>query len=628
MCGLCGILNYGTDERVQPAVLDAMTDRMTHRGPDGRGVWIDGSVGLGHRRLSIIDLESGKQPMENETGSVRVVFNGEIYNHEELRPQLEARGHTFRTRCDTEVLVHLYEEFGTEFVHRLNGMYAIAVWDSEKESLVLARDRLGIKPLFYYAWPGGIVFASELRALLAHPEVPREVDPHSLHLYLNHEFVPAPRTLLQGVRKLRPAEILQVNRGGNPEVHNYWRCSYQPKATLSEKEAAEGFSEHLERAVRRRLMSDVPLGAFLSGGIDSSSIVFWMRERVTGPLKTFSVGFDDPTYNELPYAREVAEALETDHHEEVLTADGMSLVERVSDHLDEPLADVSAIPTFLVSGLARRHVTVCLSGDGGDELLAGYERHLASKLARSVYDRIPAPLRRGLIEPAAARLPATDRKKGMADLVRRFVEGAAKDPGAAQMRWQTFLPDRWLDRIYTPAMRQRAVQIDAFEAVKALAKTADGGDTLDRELAVELGLYLPDDILTKVDRMSMAVSLEARVPFLDHELVEFAATLPASFKMHRGRGKFILRQAMRGRLPERVLTRRKEGFSIPVKRWLRDDLYDRVAGTFSGDAVCDSPWLLPEGLMAMLDAHRKREGEYSHPLWSLFSLALWLERLR
>ncbi len=627
MCGLCGILSWRDGAPCDPAVLAAMTDRMAHRGPDGRGVWLEGAVGLGHRRLSIIDVEGGRQPMENETGTVRVVFNGEIYNHRELRRPLEEKGHVFRTRCDTEVLVHLYEELGADFVTRLNGMFAIAVWDARDKTLTLARDRLGIKPLFYYVWRGGIVFASELQALLKHPEVPREIDPRSLHLYLNHQFVPAPRTLLPGVKKLRPAEVLQVEPGGRVKSRIYWRLAYEPKVALSKEEAGEGLAEHLERSVRRRLMSDVPLGAFLSGGIDSSSIVFWMRRHVTGPLRTFSIGFDDPTYNELDYARQMAELLETEHHEEVLTAAGLSVVDLLGELLDEPLADVSMIPTYLVSHLARREVKVCLSGDGGDELLAGYERHLASRLDRNIYRRLPRSLRRRWIEPLAAQLPATDGKKGLADLARRFVEGAAKDPRGEQMRWQTFLPDPWLDRIYSEAMQQQAAAVDRFEAVAALTRSLDGGP-LDRELAVELALYLPDDILAKVDRMSMAVSLEVRVPFLDHELVEFAASLPQGFKMRALRGKSILRRAMRRRLPKRILTRRKEGFSIPVKRWLRDELYDRVAATFAGDAVRESPWLQAEGLTAMLDAHRERRGEYSHALWSLFTLALWLERLR
>ncbi len=627
MCGLCGEFLFRADARVERGVVDAMTDRMTHRGPDGRGVWLDGSIGLGSRRLAIVDLAGGAQPMANETGSVRVVFNGEIYNHAELRVGLEARGHAFRTRCDTEVLAHLYEDVGPRFVERLQGMFAVAVWDAASETLTLARDRLGIKPLYYYADPRGLAFASELSALLAHPEVPREVDPHSLHLYLDHEFVPAPRTMIRGVRKLRPAELLTVDRRGEVSTTTYWHLDFDRKSALDEAEAVEGFTERLRRSVDRRLMSDVPLGAFLSGGIDSSSVVYWMRECSGRRIQTFSIGFDDPSYDELPFAREVARALETDHHEEVLSAAGMSVVDEVCAHLDEPLGDASAIPTYLVSRLARRHVTVALSGDGGDELLAGYERHLASRFSRGVYERLPAALRRGFVEPLVAALPPGRGKKPLTETARRFVAGAAKDLRGGQMRWQTFLPEGWLDRVYTGAMREATAGGAPFAAVIERAGAAAAGGDLDRELAIELALYLPDDILTKLDRMSMAVSLEARVPFLDHELVEYCAALPERFKMRRGRGKYLLRRAMRGRLPPRVLARRKQGFSIPVRRWLREELFGRVAEALGGTAMKHCPWLDSRGLLAMLEAHRAGAEDLAHPLWSLFVFALWQERL-
>ncbi len=631
MCGLAGVLLFGDGGAedggaVDRGTIEEMTDRMAHRGPDGRGFRLDGAVALGHRRLAIIDPAGGAQPLANESGSVLLVCNGEIYNHRELRAGLEAKGHRFRTRSDNEVLVHLYEEHGPGFVRRLNGMYAFALWDRESGRLMLARDRLGIKPLYWYAWPGGIAFASELSALLAHPAVPREVDPEALHLYLDHEFVPAPRTMIGGVKKLLPAEVLIADRRGRISAEIYWRCAFEPKAKLSVEDAADGFAEHLRRAVRGQLMTDVPLGAFLSGGIDSSSLAFWMCEEGAAPLRTFSIGFDAPDYDERRYAREVARALGTIHHEEVLTPDLAELVERVTGHLDEPLGDVSALPTYLLAQVARRSVTVCLSGDGGDELLAGYERHLAQRVAGATFDRLPAASRR-LIERLAARIPPAGGKKALAEVARRFVAGAAKDRRGGPMRWQTFLPEPWLERIYTPAMRERVAALEPFEAVRRTAAAAAARGALDRELAVELGLYLPDDILTKLDRMSMAVSLEARVPFLDHELVEFAATLPERFKMRRGRGKFILRRAMRGRLPRRVLTRKKQGFGVPMRRWLRRELYGTVAEAFTGPALARCPWLEPRGLLAMLDAHRDGAGDHSHPLWSLFVYARWLERV-
>ena len=627
MCGICGVLLVDRTKPVDHEALAAMTAAMSHRGPDDSSLWRGPGVAFGHRRLSIVDLAGGSQPMSNETGSVSVVFNGEIYNHQELRAELEAQGHRFRTRCDTEVLVHLYEELGSELVQRLSGMFAFALWDAEREVLLLARDRLGIKPLYYHRWDGGLVFASDLPALVRWPAVPRTIDPRSLHLYLQHEFVPSPGTILAGVSKLRPAEILEIDRRGAGRPRIYWRCRFEPKSSLSADEACEAFDEALERSVRRRLMADVPLGAFLSGGIDSSSVVYWLRRLVSGPLRTFSIGFDDPSYDELPYAREVARRFETEHFEEVVRLDATTVLDDVVRHLDEPLGDASTLPTLLVSRLARRHVKVCLSGDGGDELFAGYERHLASRLARALYDPLPRLIREKILVPAAARLPVSDAKKGASDLARRLIEGAAKDPRGAQLRWQTFLPTVWLDRLYTPAMQELAAATDPWEAVaEKLSYEAPEG-RLDRELALELGLYLPDDILTKLDSMSMATSLEARVPFLDHELVELVAKMPERFKMRFGRGKWLLRRSMRGRLPAAVLGRRKQGFSMPVKRWLRGELHDRAADLFRSRGVRESGLLEPEGLTAMLASHRSRAGDFSHQLWSLFVLVAWLGSL-
>ncbi len=624
---MCGIVGRVSPAPVTDAEIRTMCDALVHRGPDDWGTFVEGGVGLGMRRLSIIDLAGGHQPMGNEDGSVLVVLNGEIYNHVQLRSELAGRGHQFRTRCDTEVLVHLYEELGGDLVQRLAGMFALALWDSSREVLLLARDRLGIKPLYYHRWDGGLVFASDIPALVRWPTVPRAVDARSLHLYLQHEFVPAPDTILERVSKLRPAEVLEIDRSGAGGPRVYWRCRFEPKEPLSTREACEALDEALERSVRRRLMADVPLGAFLSGGIDSSTIVYWLRRLVPGTLRTFSIGFDDPSYDELPYAREVARRFETEHHEEVVRLDATALLDDAVRHLTEPLGDASTLPTLLVSRLARRHVKVCLSGDGGDELFAGYERHLASRLARVLYDPLPRRVREGLLVPAAARLPVSEAKKGVSDVVRRLIEGAAKDPRGAQLRWQTFLPIPWLDRLYTPAMQEVAAATDPWQAVVArLSREAPEG-RLDRELALELGLYLPDDILTKLDSMSMATSLEARVPFLDHELVELVARMPERLKLRYGRGKWLLRRSMRGRLPDAVLRRRKQGFSMPAKRWLRGELHDRAADLFRSRGVREGGLLDPEGLTAMLASHRSRRGDFSHQLWSLFVLVAWLDAL-
>jgi asparagine synthase (glutamine-hydrolysing) len=455
--------------------------------------------------------------------------------------------------------------------------------------------------------------------------VPREVDPRSLQLYLDHQFVPAPHTMIAGVEKVRPGELVIVGRSGELTRELYCRWQFGPKLELGEEEASERLGELLRRAVRRQMMSDVPLGAFLSGGIDSSSLVFMMGEE-DAPVRTFTLGSTDPDYDERPAAREVARALATDHHEEVLPADVSALVAEVTERLDEPLGDASAVPTYQLARAARRSVTVCLAGDGGDELLAGYERHLASMVSRRLYERLPESLRRRVLEPLAALVPSGTGRKTPARRLHRFLAGAAKDPRGGALRWQTFLSDACRERILTPALRA-AVPGPRFAAVIERAEAFAAEGDLDRELAVELGLYLPDDILTKLDRMSMAASLETRVPFLDHDLVEFTLRLPERMKMRHGRGKHILRRAMRGRLPRRTLTRRKQGFGMPVADWLRGEVGEMVADSFAGRAFAGCPWVAAGSAGALLAEHRDGRGDHSHVLWSLFVFARWLERL-
>lgn len=623
MCGICGIYQYD-GRHFDEKALGRMSELLQHRGPDGGGVWGAGKIGLGHRRLSIIDTQGGAQPIGNETGEIQVCVNGEIYNHDELRRDLLQKGHVFKSRSDSEVIVHLYEEKGTRFLDGLNGMFAIALWDAKKDLLLLARDRLGIKPLIYHVGGGRLVFASELRALLAHPEVPRELDPQALHLYFNHEFLPAQRPLFKGVQKLKPAEVLVLKGDGEPKLERYWEPAFRPKLTLTPMEATQRFRELLAASVKKQLMSDVPLGAFLSGGIDSSSIVALMAAHQPGKVKTFSLGFDEKSYSELGYARLVAERFGTEHHEEVLRPDALQVVDVVLNHLDEPFADIAAIPTYLVSSFARKHVTVCLSGDGGDELLAGYDRHLASQISERFYRHLPGTVR-GVVEPLAARIAGGCGKKNAADMLRRFVEGAAKDRSGLQMRWQSFMSPELASGLYTGEMQQQTAGMDAFDAVTGIL-SGSRSTGLDQELELEQRLYLPDDILMKTDWMSMAVSLEVRVPFLDHELVDFVNRLPEGMKRRWNRGKLLLHDAMRAELPAAILRRRKQGFGMPLKGWLRNALYERVDAAFSQSGGVLDRFLDRRGARNLLAAHRKRQRDYTHQIWAAFILCEWAER--
>lgn len=626
MCGLSGVFHYrsGTPDL---AALERMTAAMIHRGPDDVGLWHEGPVALGHRRLSIIDLAGGQQPLGDSAGDLHVVFNGEIYNFQDLRARLRERGHRFRTASDTEVIVFAYREFGADFARHLRGMFAIALWDARDRRLILVRDRMGIKPLVYHDTGTSIIFANEIRALLEHPDVPRRIDPEALHLYLDHEFVPAPRTIIDGVRKLMPGEQIVVNFESGLAIEHYWQLEFEPKIQCSPIEARALFLEKLRDSVALHLQSDVPLGAFLSGGIDSSAIVALAAEKSSMPLRTFSIGFEEASYDESSHARAVAAHFGTHHHELMLRPNqALNAMDRVLEGLDEPLGDISAIPTFLVCELAKQSVTVCLSGDGGDELMYGYERHLAHMLSRNLYERLPKFVRRGALEPLVNKLPLSQRKKGVSALIKRFVEGAAKAPSGQQFRWQTFMSGTTIEHVYQDTMKAAITDMPEFMAVMEAAKQSNVGDNGDVELAVEQNLYLPNDVLMKLDWMSMAVSLEARVPFLDHEIVAFMNRLPSGLKRRFGRGKYLLRQAMSGILPNAILQRRKQGFGMPLKNWLRDELYTRVADGFASARADRSSHINIEAAEHMLQDHQSGQGDYSHQLWPIFVLTDWLRR--
>jgi asparagine synthase (glutamine-hydrolysing) len=623
VCGIAGIATRG--ETPDVARIRRMTDVIAHRGPDGEGRFVAPGVGLGMRRLAIIDLATGDQPIGNETGEIQVVFNGEIYNYSELRADLEAKGHVFRTRSDTEVIPHLYEERGLDFAPALNGIFAIALWDARDRSLLLLRDRAGVKPLYWSEHDGALVFGSEVKCLLVADASRREIDPHGLDQLLTFEYTASPTTLLRDVRKLPPGGWLRA-RAGRIESGCFWELGRAAAAARSAERTppdAEWIARTratVDAAVARQMVSDVPLGAFLSGGVDSSIVVSAMSRASSRPVKTFSIGFANESYDELVFAREVAARYATDHEEAVLEPHYLSLVDEVIRHLDQPIADFSVFPTLLVSRIARRHVTVSLAGDGGDELFAGYDAYLADRIARRAFDPLPAPLRRAAAA-LAARVRESDAKKGLRNSAKRLVAGAALPPGWQHMRWMVFLAPDERRALYTPAWR-RGIAEDAADRILAHLDNP-GADRLQRQLFCDTSFYLPENILPKVDLMSMAVSLEARVPFLDNEVLDLALAMPSRLKWKGRTRKWVLKQAYADALPPTILAREKQGFSIPLKSWLRAEWQPLMRDLLAPDGLRRDGIFEPATVVRWMDEHASGLRNRSHALWALMVFQLW-----
>ncbi len=626
MCGIAGILSLTSEQPVDTAALDTMAAQLVHRGPDDHGRYLDprGRCGFGFRRLSIIDLAGGHQPIGNEDGTVWLVFNGEIYNFRELRAELETQGHRFATRADSEVIVHLYEQHGERAVERLSGMFALAIWDERRGRLLLARDRFGKKPLSYAVFGERLYFASEAKAILALPEVPRQLDPQSLHRYLVFQYVPAPHSIYRGFRKLPPGHLLTVEHGRpfDDRPRAYWRLDPTPFLG-NYADARARLGELLTAAVRRRLIADVPLGVFLSGGVDSSVVVALMHELGVTPLRTFSIGFPDPRYDETAYARLVAQRFGTEHHEHTVTPQAREVLDTLAWHYDEPFGDSSAIPTYYVSRWARQAVTVVLTGDAGDEAFAGYDRYRAVHVAAKL-DAVPRPLRR-VFAAAAAVLPHS-RPRTRAHRLYRFLQALGEPPARRYLAWVNVFPPAWLAAGYGPEFR---AAVDLDEPVRWFEQLYDAGDgapAADRAMATDLASYLPYDLLTKVDIASMACGLECRSPLLDPELVAFARSLPLNWLLDRGGGKRLLKDWARDRLPPEILTRTKMGFGVPVGMWFRDELQDLVRQhLLTPDAFCarvfDPTWL-----RGLVEAHICGRANHEHPLWALLMLELWARR--
>ncbi len=623
MCGICGIVYRDPNRPADRQLVQKMTDVIRHRGPDDEGFHVQGPVGLGMRRLSIIDRATGQQPIYNEDGSMAIVFNGEIYNHNELRRELRSLGHVFKTHSDTEAILHAYEEWGVDCPNKLNGMFGFAIWDGRRSQLFIARDRLGVKPMYYCSDGQRLIFASELKSILQIPDVDRRMNLKALDNFLTFEYIPSPLSIFENIQKLPQAHYL-LYRNGQVQIGRYWRLTYTASGR-SEAELADELAALLQDATRIRLMSEVPLGAFLSGGLDSSSIVAMMARSSDRPVKTFSIGFSNSTYNELPYARTIAARFQTEHHEEIITPDAVRLTERIVWQLDEPFGDFSVFPTLMVSEMARKHVTVILSGDGGDELLAGYDTYLADRMARKA-GWLPAAWRRRLLDPLVLSLPPTEKKKGLINKARRFVEGLRLPADLQHVRWMIFMQQLEKQQLYRLEIMQAIASHDPYDFIRAAFQDCTSTIPLDQQEYVDIMTYLADDILVKVDRMSMLVSLEARTPFLDYRFVEFCASLPPNLRLKGNTSKYLLKRAMQGFLPESILSRGKEGFSIPIKQWMKNELKPMMMSYLSADALKASGLFEARQVQALVNEHLAGRENHSHRLWALMMVQMWHEK--
>jgi asparagine synthase (glutamine-hydrolysing) len=623
MCGIAGKLNLRSGEPVTWESIGRMCKIMSHRGPDDEGIYLDGSFGMGMRRLSIIDLFTGKQPIANEDSSIWTVMNGEIYNFLELRSLLKQKGHQFYTNSDTEVIVHLYEEYGGDFVKHLTGMFAIAVWDKRQKKLILARDRLGIKPLYYHANSNRVLFGSEIKAILQ-DGVESEIDLQALHGYLSFNYVPGPRTIFKNIGSLPPGHVLTCSKG-TATVAPYWELTYPAASTNGKVRPEDSYREELyallKLVVKQHLVSDVPLGVFLSGGLDSSTLVALMSKISSRPTQTFSIGFAEQSYDELSSARAVARTFGTEHHELVVRPNVVDLLPELVRHFDEPFADSSAVPVYCVSKLAKEHVKVALSGEGGDEVFAGYQTYGAYKIAE-IYKRLPKILATTVIPSIIRQLPVSHRKVSFDYRAKRFVAGALLSPAEGHYWWKVIFTEEAKAALYVNGAHGLQDPLGLYRGAFADCTAVE---TLTKLQHIDMKIYLPDDILVKADRMSMANSLEARVPFLDHRVVEFAASLPSSLKIRGLTKKYILRQVMSHRLPAKVLRGKKRGFNVPIPVWLQGELRPLVHEILSPKRLEEVALFKPEVVSAMIRDHEEKRTDYSRNIWGLLIFMIWHE---
>ena len=628
MCGIAGIFHLDTAKPVDAGRVRRMTDSLAHRGPDGSGVWTAPGIGLGHRRLSIIDLDGGAQPMASADDRFIVSFNGEIYNFQEVRTELEAAGLKFETGSDTEVILHGWRQWGAGCVERLHGMFAFAIHDQKERKLWLVRDRMGVKPLYYTKIAdGSVIFGSELKALLAHPALRREPDLHAIDDYMAFGYVPDHRCIVRGVKKLPAGSFLALEQGKTmPEPQLYWDIDFSQRAKGGQRELEEELLRLMRQATTSRMVADVPLGAFLSGGVDSSSVVALMAEHSRKPVKTCSIGFDVKELDESDYAKRIAERFATEHHSRIVSPDDYSLIDRLADHFDEPFADASALPTFRVSELARETVTVALSGDGADEAFAGYRRHVFHSHEERIRGLIPQGVREKILGPLGRLYPKADwaprplrAKSTLLSLARSGAEGYTEAVGIN--------PPDLRASLYSDDFLGRISGYTAESHMHSLMKIAPARSGLDQAQYADMKMWLPGDILTKTDRMSMAVSLEAREPLLDHRLMEFAATLPDKMRIRGGQGKWLMKKTMECYLPQDILYRPKMGFVTPISDWFRGPLADQARGLSKQATLAGTGWFNPDVVDKIALDHISGRSEHGRLLWQMLMLEKSLQRI-
>jgi len=618
MCGICGF-NWQDEQLIK-----SMTEKIRHRGPDVSGVRVFPSMSLGNARLSIIDLSpNGNQPMVNSHGNMWIVYNGEIYNFPQIKKDLEKKGYRFNGHCDTEVVLKSYEEYGPGCLHRFNGMFAIAIWDNDRKELFLARDRIGIKPLYYYHRDGRFIFGSEIKSILEADCVKKQVNLQSLYYYLGYEFVPAPDTMFRDIYKLRQGHYA-IFKDGSLKMEKYWDLNFS-REVLDEEQAADLVFQSLERSVTRRLIADVPLGVFLSGGLDSSTVVGFTARNYGKKLSTFSIGYEDKTFSELPYAKLVSDHFGTEHN--VLMIDPIS-PDDISDslyHLDEPMTDLSSIPFYLICKKAREQVKVCLSGEGGDEIFMGYDRFKAARMDTR-YRMFPRVFREKIAAPLIMRLPDQPQKKGAVNMLKRFIEGTLYPVEAGAMRWQYFLRSDMEENIFS-GKAAGSISFTPFDPIYYFSRSCNSNDPVDRDIYVDIKLTMADSVLMKVDKMSMATSLEVRVPFLDHEVVELATSMPPAFKLKGTMTKYIFRKALKkyGLLPDSIIYRGKQGYSLPVKNWLREELKGYMEDLFACSPVIKENFN-SSYIAQLIGEHVRMRHNHNHILWGLMNVALWYKR--
>ncbi len=627
MCGICGVSFSDPVRTADRGLLVDMSAAIRHRGPDSDGFHIAPGIGLAVRRLAIIDVAGGDQPIANEDGNVHVVFNGEIYNHEQLRGKLERRGHRFRSHTDTEAIVHAYEEYGADCVQHLRGMFAFAIWDARAQSLLLARDRVGKKPLYYALHDDALLFGSELKCLLRYPGFAPEPDLRAINDYLTLQYVPDPLSAFVGVQKLPPAHVLQWS-AGKFELQRYWQLEFEPKQQVTYEEAQRLVREKVTEAVRIRLMSDVPLGAHLSGGIDSAIVVGVMAGLMDRPVSTFSVGFREEAYSELRYAREIAKRYHTDHHELVIEPQALDVLPDMVKHFDEPFADAAAIPLWYLSRFTREHVTVALNGDGGDEAFAGYQRYFADPVA-DLYGAIPQTLRRGVLDPLLAALPFradVPAERSYTGALRRLSRAASMPAGASVVRWGSYFDEAEKRALFRPDVRASIDPTPTYERLHQSFSSAPARQRVDRTLYTDTLNYLPGGLLVKADRMTMAHSLEARSPLLDQDLLELAARLPVQYKLKGRRTKRVLRDAFVDMLPPAVFARPKMGFGVPLTAWFRGPLYDAARDLLLAPGARVGTYLRPGPIEQLLAENQRGVADHGKRIWTLLFLECWLRQ--